>query len=443
MSTVLPDPDEVNRKLEAASAEIDYDPAMEAAVDAAIAGAPIDVAVRVLEETRRALDPGTYAGPDKASSVWVNKEQRKANAAVNGKNGHGSVSEDRLGILTYRASEIQPKAITWLWDQRLACGKFSVISGNPGLGKSQACASLAAVVSQGGKWPVTRDQAPRGSVIILSAEDDPEDTIIPRLEAAGGDLTRIHIVQAMRGIGANGDAIERQFNLAADIPKLVDFMRELGDVKLVTIDPISAYFGGKDSHKDTEVRALLAPLQKAAQEMGAAIIGVAHLTKAEGVDILLRTQGSIGIVAAARAVFGVGKDKDDPGKRYFMPLKNNLATDMNGFSYRIEEFCLPGTDPLIRTSRVMWESELVTKDANEIFTTPDKEERNAVTEAEDFLHDALANGWVKTSELQAAARKAGISWTTIKRAQNRMGIKPRKSGFSNGWGWALPDSDDS
>lgn len=381
------------------------------------------------------LQAARNSAPPEQSRVWVPEAQRRANANVNGFNGHNQ----SVKLVASRASDIEPRAIRWLWDQRLACGKFSVISGNPGLGKSQACASLAAVVSRGGQWPVTRDQAPLGSVIILSAEDDPEDTIIPRLEAAGGDLTRIHIVQAMRGVNGTGGEIDRQFNLAADIPKLVDFMLELGDVRLVTIDPISAYFGGKDSHKDTEVRALLAPLQKAAQEMGAAIIGVAHLTKAEGMDILLRTQGSVGIVAAARAVFGVGKDKDDPGKRYFMPLKNNLATDMSGFSYRIEEFCLPGTDPLIRTSRVMWESELVTKDANEIFTTPDKEERNAVNEAEDFLRDALENGWVKTLDLQTQAKKAGLSWATVRRAQTRLNITASKSGFQAGWGWKMPD----
>jgi len=439
MSTVLPDPDEVNRKLEAASAEIDYDPAMEAAVDAAIAGAPIEVAVRVLEETRRALDPETYAGPDKASSVWVNKDQRKANAAVNGKNGHSSVSEDRLGILTTRASDVEIKPIKWLWDQRLACGKFSMICGNPGLGKSQACASLAAVVSTGGRWPVTRDQAPQGSVIILSAEDDPEDTIVPRLEAAGADLTRIHLVKAMRGISADGSPSERQFSISTDIEKLVELMKELGDVKLVTIDPISAYLGGKkDTYKDADVRSILAPLQKAAQDMGAAIIGVAHLTKAEGSDILLRVQGSVGFVAAARAVFGVGKDKNDPGKRYFMPLKNNLATDMNGFSYRIEEYCLEGTDPLIKTSRVIWESELITGDVNEMFASPNKEEKNALLEAEDFLRDALENGWTKTSEIQNMARSAGIAWATVRRAQSALSIKPSKSGFQSGWGWKLP-----
>lgn len=453
------DPDDINKKLdEAAHAELDamhhdhdhnsqqYDAALEAAVQAAIDGKSAEHATKLL----KALDEAKRHQTQEQSRVWVPKQQRPSNARLNGNNGHDlpqtgdAITSDSLGIISTCVSDIEAEAILWLWDQRLACGKFSVISGNPGLGKSQVCASLSAVVSVGGKWPVTRDKAPLGSVIILSAEDDPKDTIRPRLEAAGADLTKIHLIESVRAIGSDGMPMRRGFNLSTDIPKLVVKMYELGDVRLVIIDPISAYFGSTDSHKNAEVRTLLLPLQQAAQEMGAAILGISHLTKSEGMDVLLRTQGSVGIVAAARAVFGVGKDKDDPGKRYFMPLKNNLATDMNGFSYRIEEFCLPGTDPLIRTSRVMWDNELVTQNAEDVFTTPDREERSAVEEAEDFLRHALGMGWVRTIDLQGQARKAGISWISVKRAQNRLKIKPTRHGglgSGGGWGWELPDSE--
>jgi RecA-family ATPase len=459
VSIATPDPDKVNRELEeAARAELDggyqyepelsdIDPALAAATEAAISGKSLEEATKLLN----ALDNAKRAQTREQSRVWVPKQQRAANANVNGNNGHdlpqnGAITAESLGIVSTRVSDIEPEAILWLWDQRLACGKFSVISGNPGLGKSQVCASLSAVVSVGGKWPVTRDSAPLGSVIILSAEDDPKDTIRPRLEAAGADLTKIHLIEAVRATAQDGSIVRRGFSLSSDIPKLIVLMHELGDVRLVIIDPISAYFGATDSHKNAEVRTLLLPLQQAAQEMGAAILGISHLTKSEGMDVLLRTQGSVGIVAAARAVFGVGKDKEDPAKRYFMPLKNNLATDMNGFSYHIEEYCLPGTDPLIRTSRVLWDNELVTKNAEDVFTTPDREERSAVEEAEDFLRDALRMGWVKTVELQAQARKAGISWITVKRAQNKLQIKPTRHGglgAGGGWGWELPDTSES
>jgi RecA-family ATPase len=62
-----------------------------------------------------------------------------------------------------------------------------MLAGHPDLGKSQVTASMAAVVTIGGAWPVDRTRCEKGKVIILSAEDVPEDTIRPRFRAAGAD----------------------------------------------------------------------------------------------------------------------------------------------------------------------------------------------------------------------------------------------------------------
>jgi len=63
-------------------------------------------------------------------------------------------------------------------------------AGEPGLGKSQLPAFLAATVSTNGHRPNREGRAELGSVIVLSAEDDAADTIIPRLIAAGAELSR-------------------------------------------------------------------------------------------------------------------------------------------------------------------------------------------------------------------------------------------------------------
>ena len=98
-----------------------------------------------------------------------------------------------------------------------------------------------------------------GAVVILSAEDDAEDTIRPRLEAAGADLQRCFILDAVRDVDADGNATQRAFSLKRDLERLSTLIAELRDVRLVVIDPISAYLGDADSHKNAEVRALLAP----------------------------------------------------------------------------------------------------------------------------------------------------------------------------------------
>ena len=103
----------------------------------------------------------------------------------------------KSGLVIDCASEIEIKPISWLWPDRIARGKQTIIAGEPGLGKSQLSAYLAATVSTGGDWAGGEGSATLGKVIILSAEDDPADTMVPRLMAAGADLKNIHIVTAV------------------------------------------------------------------------------------------------------------------------------------------------------------------------------------------------------------------------------------------------------
>src|SRR5680860_22291 len=143
---------------------------------------------------------------------------------------------DGEGRITYRrASDIQAKPIRWLWPGRIARGKVSMLAGNPGLGKSQITACLAAIVSTGGTWPVDRTRCERGSVVILSAEDDPADTIRPRLEAAGADLSRVMILNC---IVRRTDGSGRALSLKSDMDRLGATLAEIDDVALVVIDPI-------------------------------------------------------------------------------------------------------------------------------------------------------------------------------------------------------------
>ena len=390
-----------------------------------------------------------YGGDDiphtpEQSRVWQRTQQRPTSQATALLSDDVPATSASLGLISTCLADVQAEPILWLWDQRLACGKLSIITGNPGLGKSQITASLAAVVTTGGRWPVTRDQAPHGSVVILSAEDDPKDTIRPRMEAAGADLSRVHLISAIKITTERGEPSTRGFDISRDIDRLRLRMTELGDVRLVIIDPISAYMGKADSHNNTEVRAVLAPLQEAAQQFGAAILAVSHLNKSQGQDALLKTQGSVGFVAAARAVWGVAKDKDNPSRRLFMPLKNNLGTDETGLAYSIEEYHLEGTEtddrPRIKTSRILWENQLITQSAEEVFGTMPEEERTAVDDAEQFLRDILQYGPVPTKEIELQARKSCLSITTLRRAKIRLKVKPSKMvGASGAWQWAMPD----
>lgn len=360
--------------------------------------------------------------------------------SADGKNG----ADVLVDVIYQRLSTVEARPIDWLWPGRIAKGKFSILVGNAGLGKSQICASLAAITSLGGFWPVDRTEAYRGSVVILSAEDDPEDTIRPRLEAAGADLDNVYILHAIQGEDERGEEFKRSFNLAADTSRLAALIQHINaegpPVSLVIIDPLSAYLGNADSHNNAEVRALLSPLQTMAAQLRVAIIGVSHLTKAQGMDALLRLQGSVAFGAAARVVWGITKDKDNDQRRLMLPLKNNLGTDNTGFAYAIESCVLEDSDPIIGTSRVMWESEKITINPDEAFSggAKDYTEHSTMENAKEFLREQLANGAIKANDVMKGAKGAGISEATLRRAKLDLKVVASQDDFHGPWYWRLP-----
>lgn len=355
-------------------------------------------------------------------------------------------AHDSAGHIAYRcASDIQAKPIRWLWPGRIARGKVSMLAGNPGLGKSQVTVSMAAMVSTGGTWPVDSTRCERGNVIFLSAEDDPADTIRPRLEAAGADLSRIFILDAVvESYRADGGEVVRAFNLAKDMARLGALLAEIGDVALIAIDPVTAYLGDADSHKNAEIRALLSPLSDLAAKHGAAVVCVSHLNKGSGSEALMRVTGSMAFVAAARSAWLVAKDPENEVRRLFLPLKNNIGNDQTGLAFTLQSAQVRSEAGLIETSRVLWESGAVAVTADEVMTPQgDPEERSATDEAQDWLRTLLKSGSMKAAEVQKEARHAGISEKSLRRARERIGIKPYKREFSGGWWWGINGGEDA
>ena len=235
----------------------------------------------------------------------------------------------RSVAVTTRMSEIQPRGISWLWPGRLALGKLSLVVGDPGQSKSTLIAAMAAHVSTGRAWP-DGTPCPLGSVVLASAEDDPEDTIRPRLDAAGADASRVHLLDHVIA----GDGRREPFGLR-HVDELDALLTSLGDAVMVSIDPISAYTGDADSHKNSDVRGLLAPLSAIAAKHRVALVAVSHLNKGTSAAAIYRTSGSLGFVAASRACLLVATPPDQPELRYLITIKNNLAAMDGGIAYYV------------------------------------------------------------------------------------------------------------
>lgn len=236
-----------------------------------------------------------------------------------------------------RARDVKPKKLARLWNGRFHRGKLGFIAGEPGLGKSLIAINMAATVSIGGDWPKGEGTARLGDVIYISAEDSAADTIRPRLEAAGANLDRVHIMEAV-----NDYLGPRPFNLVVDMDRLEQCLLGVRNPRLVIIDPINACLSTSDvrpfnPNNVTQVRALLCRLETLAAKYRVAILCLTHFTKAKGGSPLSRVTGSFAFVAAARSVFTVVAKKDDPNQRVFAPAKNNLGRDVGALAFRIEQ----------------------------------------------------------------------------------------------------------
>jgi hypothetical protein len=348
----------------------------------------------------------------------------------------GGVNSSPTPVLV-RMCDVKPEAVSWLWPGRIALGKLTLVAGDPGLGKSFLTLDITARLSSGTPWPDRRDEPnPVGGVVLLSAEDDVADTIRPRLDAAGADVARITAIQGVEFSEAGtGKRVRRSFNLEKDIPALEAAIQQTPDCRLVVVDPVTAYLGKTDSHRNADIRGLLAPLSELAGRYRVAMVAVTHLNKGGGSNALYRAMGSLAFVAAARAVWLVVRDEENPSRRLFLSAKNNIAPEGTGLAYSLEPRV---GDPGMAV--VAWEAVPVTVTANEALTV-DQSRHDKPTErdtATDWLRELLASGPLPATEVKGEANSAGFAWATLRRAKERLGIRPRKSGFDAGWIWELP-----
>ncbi|KKB62461.1 hypothetical protein WM40_17305 [Robbsia andropogonis] len=329
------------------------------------------------------------------------------------------------------ASDVVPEAISWLWRYWLPAGKLTLLAGSPGTGKTTIALSLAAMVSKGNVWPDGAPNTGAGTVLMWSSEDNPADTLVPRLIAAGADLKRIHFISNVAG--PEGEILP--FDPARDIGLLGERLAQMGGATLLILDPIVSAVAG-DAHRVNDVRRDLQALVDMAGAYRCAVLGISHFAKGgKGTSPAERVIGSQAFVALARMVLVAAKD-DAAERRILARAKSNIAPDDGGISYTLEQVDASG----IEASRVVW-GELVEGSARDILGDVeafDDEEKTDQEEAQDFLAGMLADGPKRASELKRDADGAGFQWKTLQRAATRMGVDRRKIGMKDGWEWALP-----
>lgn len=336
-----------------------------------------------------------------------------------------------------RLADVKSEEVHWLWPDRVALGKLTLLAGDPDLGKSCISLDIASRVSKGCGWPDNpgAKSKPAG-VVLLSAEDGLADTIQARLVAAGADLTRIVALEAVRypDFESKQDR-ERPLNLGQDLDALRAAIAQVENCKLVIVDPISAYMGKCDSHVNADVRGVLAPISKLAERCGVAVLAISHLRKGEG-SAAYRFIGSLAFIAAARAAFAVVRDEQDSTgtRRLMLPVKNNLTSNRTGLAYMLTSEFTSNGRPAVR-----WDAQPVTQSADELMADRRDDDGGTRQAAADWLRNVLANGPVEAREVLDHAKADLISERTLRRAKTDIGVIAEKaSGAEHGsWLWRL------
>jgi len=327
-----------------------------------------------------------------------------------------------------RLADVEPECVSWLWPGRIPLGKLVTLDGDPGLGKSTLALTFAAPITTAGTWPDGSGCQHPGAVLIMSAEDGLADTVRPRLDAAGADVSKVHAIEGVPLIDEDtGERTLRPPSLA-DVAALEEAINRTG-ARLLIIDVLMAYLpAGADSHKDQDIRRVLSRLAALADRTGCTILLLRHLNKANGRDPLYRGGGSIGIVGAARAGLLVATDPDDPDRRVLASVKSNLAPSPESLTYRLVGCGNYGV------ARVQWEG--TTTHTARILLSEPADDDGAKTEAEQWLEDYLTEqGAVPSKTAKADAGKAGIRERTLQRAVSTLGVIVESRGFPRVTWW--------
>jgi hypothetical protein len=338
------------------------------------------------------------------------------------------------GLLALRGNELDYVPTQWVWPGRIACAKLTLIGGAPGTGKSTLIIRMAAAVTTGGGWPCGEGTAPRGTVILVWPDGDP-DTIVPRLRAAGADLARVQIIREVREPGA-----PRPFEIGKDLALLEATASAIEDLALILFDALPLAVG-RTAARDNGV--LLQSLAALAERCNAAIVAVAHFPGADHFTRRPPTLQSLPL-AAARAAFRIEIDPADEHRRVLLQVKNELAADPGTLAFRITAHA---NEPDESAARASFEPQRTGVSPTEFTARQSRSFNSAKAEAIEFLRDLFGKAvQVRVRHIEHEARGAGLlkpkqglsQCRALRDARLALGLKVAREGFGNdgAWVWA-------
>ena len=343
-----------------------------------------------------------------------------------------TLKESLSSLKIINMSDIQAQPIHWLWDGWLPLGKMTILAGAGGCGKTNLSLALIATITTAGTFPDGSKCKSAGKVLIYSTEDDPADTLKPRLIANGADVSKVSIISGR----TNEKGELEPFDPSRDFPKIEEYIKANPDVKLLMIDPIISAVSG-DMNKANDVRKSLQPLKDLAEEYKFSVLGITHFSKgSSGNSPADRIIGSQAFTAFARMAW-VASKREEEGDCILVRAKSNNSILEGGVRYQIESETVLDS---IETTKTVWLG-TIEGTARELLNDAENTEghSSAFEEAKDFLIDLLSPvESMSSKEVKQHCKDAAISWRTIERASSELKIKKSRPQGETTWHWKLP-----
>jgi len=374
-------------------------------------------------ESARTIQSGFAAGlerPRQAPPSAIARERARDPKPLPAPPAVPTPEGERLKITRY--SELDPEPVQWLVEGLIPTGRTTVLYGSEGEGKGLWWISVAAEIS-----------LRQLTTVAFVTEDRPEEDVLPRFLAAGGDP---HYLAHVEIEGPKPGELPRQLDLGRDQSFFEEAIRGLG-ADLVVLDPMLGQIDMSwDANQAQHVRSFMRPLDAIVGRHGAALLAIVHLNRALSSDPMRRVSASKAFRELARSTLILGRDPADPqGDGRVLALdKANLAKEATSRLYRIERLAIDYEDQKIPTARIVLvgESELRARD---LLLPPDSDAANELDKAVIFLRDLLTDGAVLAQTGYEFADAQRISRRTLERARKTLGVKASAGAKAM---WELP-----
>lgn len=374
--------------------------------------------------------PGLSDGEDVFDFIERRKQEGKSPADIRAEIEAMSAAAEIVKpasrrLKTICMADVVQEKTDWLWQDRIPRGEVTIFVGKGGVGKGWLIAYIVGCITTGMPW-MDASPCPKGSVLLVCAEDDPAKVLSAKLTAHSADLSQVHFALVVE----DGKGGERMFTLA-DLEPLKRTLAETPGIIAVVIDPFGSFIDSKvDSHRDNEIREVLGGLVRLAHESNIAVLLVCHSPKGAGKAADEQVLGSVGLPNISRSVLHLVRDSADDSRRLLLHGKSNLSKQAPAWG-----FCIEGDPP-----KIEWDKTPTPTTADEWYAKHNGKTDTRAEQTSEAIRVALEDGqWHAKDEVIARVRHLVdhlVSETTIWRAAKNF-VEFDRVGFQGKAAWRL------